>query len=63
MHKGVIIGCGGVYKLFDGVGEAWILGSDNIPNKPISFHKEVLIGLKQIKESGVFHRNTINCPV
>jgi hypothetical protein len=56
IHEGVVIACGGVYKLWDGVGEAWVVGSDNIPIKKLSFHKAVIRAIKKIKESKKFHR-------
>jgi len=56
IHEGVVIACGGVYRLWENVGEAWIFGSEHIAKKPISFHKAVLRSIKKMKDSGMFHR-------
>ena len=51
-----VIACAGVFKLWEGVGEAWVFGSELIYKYPIWFHKQVIKTLSMIFEKGKFHR-------
>jgi hypothetical protein len=56
-----VVACGGVFTLWPGVGEAWIVGSDMVTEYALSFHRAVKTHLWALCKSGEYHR--IQCIV
>ena len=54
--NGKIIACGGIYPIWDGVGEAWFLGTDMVNEKPISVTRTVKNYLDVLMSDNNLHR-------
>ena len=53
---GIIIGCGGIDMLWEGVGEAWLLLTPYINQKPKEGYRCILKGFKQLIENNNLRR-------
>lgn len=54
--NGKIIASGGIYPMWNGVGEAWFVGSNSILNHPILITKTIKKYLKDLMNLNNFHR-------
>ena len=54
--NGKIVASGGIYPMWDGVGEAWFIGSNSILNHPILITKTIKKYLKDLMDLNNFHR-------
>ena len=52
----VIVGCGGIRKLWAGVGEVWLMLSPKVNLYPIRTYECIKNGLEQLIEENDFHR-------
>lgn len=53
---GKIVASGGIYPMWNGVGEAWFIGSNSILNHPILITKTIKKYLKNLMDLNNFHR-------
>ena len=53
---GHIVAIAGVFQMWPGVGEAWVVGGDLLRKHRLFFHREVRRHLRQIWEDGEFRR-------
>ena len=56
LENGHVIACAGIYKLWSGVGEAWLLASERIHNNRIGVARAVRLGMKNIIDEQEFWR-------
>ena len=54
--ENLVIAAGGIYPVWDGVGEAWFLGSHHITNNPLSAMRILKRHLHKIMIDHKFHR-------
>jgi hypothetical protein len=54
--ENLVIAAGGIYPIWDGVGEAWFLGSHHITNNPLSAMRILKRHLHKIMIDHNFHR-------
>ena len=54
--NGQIIACGGIYPIWDGVGDAWFIGTNMVFNHPIKVTKIVKKYLIELMSGNNFHR-------
>ena len=59
LENGHVIAAAGIYKLWSGVGEAWLLASDRIYNNRVGVARAVRLGMKNIiNEQGLWRVQT-----
>tara|TARA_R100000234_G_scaffold27548_1_gene15873 strand:+ start:2652 stop:3092 length:441 start_codon:yes stop_codon:yes gene_type:complete len=51
-----LIACAGIYEIWDGVGEAWFLGSQKMNQHPIKISRAIKKNLTRIMKEKNFHR-------
>ena len=51
-----IVGCAGVFEMWDGVGEAWSMFTDELRQCPYFLHRKTIKILNNMIESRKFHR-------
>lgn len=56
VEEGEVIGCAGIVKLWEGVGEAWTMLSSEIRKRPFFLHRQVKRGLQDFAVLAGFHR-------
>jgi len=54
--ENTIVAAGGIYPIWDGVGEAWFLGSSNLKHNPLSAVRALKKHLNIIMKKHNFHR-------
>jgi hypothetical protein len=53
---GIIVGCGGIRKMWNGVGEVWLMLSPEVHRFPMRTGEVILKGLKQLIDDNDFVR-------
>lgn len=56
MKDDIILGCGGILPLWEGVAEGWLLTADEIEQYPLAFHKLVRQFISEAEEALNLHR-------
>ena len=56
MKDDIILGCGGILPLWEGVAEGWLLTADEIEQYPLAFHKLVRQFIAEAEDALDLHR-------
>jgi len=56
IDDGIVLGAGGIWPVWDGVGEAWAIITEDLKKRPLLLHKTVSAYLEKLRVENNLHR-------